>query len=218
MKDPITFSIQTETVKYGDRRAFVEYRILMHDYRGLVGFEEGPRRSSTTRSQALKVARARLRVLKTHRLFAIRVTKKHIEDGEARNCHTCAISQALWHNQDRMGLPKSEWTFEVKPYAAFVDADGLVLRRKWEGEGELLLPPHEMPDLVLGQHGKRVLNESMVEWAMDFDDWGDSRFMSLADWREVRGYKDGERPYPPSPGCFVLDLDAMKPPEAEEEY
>jgi hypothetical protein len=46
---------------------------------------------------------------------------------------------------------------------------------------------------------------------MAFDDWYDSKYMSLKEWRERHGHQDGERPYRPGPTSFVLDLDAFKP-------
>jgi hypothetical protein len=216
MGDNLRFEIRTRTVTYGDNRKFVEYEILMLDLRGIVGLESGPSRVTVNRADAIKAARIRIRVLKTHRLFAVRVTQKHIKDGEARNCFSCAISQALWHNQERMGLSKYEYNFRVVPYACMVEADGLVLQQKYGDKGDLHIPEDQLPDMVFegkGYNRWRTPNESMVEWAMTFDDWGDSRYMSLSDWREERGYDDGERPYPPLPAAFVLDLDAMQPLE-----
>lgn len=213
--DNLRFEIRTRTAVYGDKRKFVEYEILMLDLRGVVGFESGPSRETVNRAGAIKAARARIRILKTHRLFAVRVTKKHIDDGEARDCFNCAISQALWHNQERMGLSRYEYNFRVVPYACMVEADGLVLAPKYGDRDELHIPEDQLPDMALEGEGYkgRIPNESMVEWAMEFDDWGDSCYMSLSDWREERGYTDGERPYPPSPASFVLDLDAMQPLE-----
>jgi hypothetical protein len=213
--DTLEFKGRTRTVEYGDHRKFVEYQILMLDLRGVVGIESGPGRETTTRSNAIKAARARIRTLKSHRLFAVRVTKKHIDDGDARNCFSCAISQALWHNQERMGLSKYEYNFRVVPYACMTEADGLVLEPKYGGDGALHIPDDELPDMVSEGKGYkgRIPNEGMIEWAMEFDDWGDSRCMSLSEWREERGYDDGERPYRPSPASFVLDLDAMVPLE-----
>lgn len=215
MSDNLRFEIRTHTVKYGDKQKFVEYQILMLDLRGVVGFEGGPARQTVNRTDAIKAARARIRILKSHRLFAVRVTQKHINDGDARNCFSCAISQALWHNQERMGLSKYEFGFRVVPYACMVEADGLVLEPKYSGEGALHIPDDELPDMVFEGKGYKghIPHEGMIEWAMEFDDWGDSRGVSLSEWREERGYDDGERPYPPSPASFVLDLDAMQPME-----
>lgn len=215
MSDNLRFEMRTQTVTYGDKRKFYEYQILMLDLRGVVGFEAGPSRETTTRLGAIKAARSRIRVLKSHRLFGIRVTQKHIDDGDARNCFSCAISQALWHNQERMGLSKHEYSFRVSPYAAFVGADGLVLAPKYGSGDDLHIPDDQLPDMVVEGRGYkgRIPNESMVEWAMTFDDWADSVGLSLSEWREERGYRDGERPCPPSPASFVLDLDAMQPLE-----
>lgn len=210
----IQFKARTRTVEYGDNRTFVEYQILMSDRQGLAGVEAGPNRETKTRNAALKAARARIRILKSHRLFAVRVTKQHIDDGDARNCHSCAISQALWHNQERMGLSKYEYSFEVSPYAAWVEARGIVLSKKYSDEDTLHIPEDEMPDLFIGQRGKHLFTESMMEWAMSFDEWSESKYLSEEEWAEEqaeRGNDDTERPWRPSPASFVLDLDAMQP-------
>jgi len=206
----IAFRIRTRTVEYGDNRRFIEYAVLMFRGQKLVGYEEGPRREALDRPSALKMARARIRTLASHRLYVINITRQNITDGEARNCNTCAISQALWDNQERMGFSKYEYNFEVSPYAAFMEPRGIVLCEKF-GDNDIHLSADALPDMVSGQRGKVVFNDSMEHWAMNFDDWGDSRYMSLAEWREEHGYEDGERPYRPCPASFVLDLDAMKP-------
>lgn len=205
----ITFRVRTRTVEYGDSKKFAEYQILMYRGRKLAGYEEGPRRETQHRSGALKMARQKIRILNSHRLYVINVTRQNITDGEARNCNTCAISQALWNNQERMGFAKSEFNFEVSPYAAFIEPRGIVLSERYCGV-EKHIPVDEMPELVSGQRGKFIFNESMEDWAMNFDDWAESRYVSLGEWREAHGYEDDERPCRPSPASFVLDLDAMK--------
>ena len=207
----LRFKVRTVAITYGDDRTFREYRLLIYRGPKLVGYEEGPRRETATVSDCLRAARTRIQILKSHRLYAIKVTRKHISDGVGRDCRTCAISQALWHNQERMGFPKREYSFEVSPYAAFVEADGIRLRPEYGQEEEFHIPPEAMPDLVNGRRGKYIFNESMEEWAMRFDEWADSRYTSLTDWREEHGYDDGERPYRPGPSSFVLDLDAFVP-------
>lgn len=204
------FEVTTTRTTDGGGKAFREYRILMIDAGGVVGIEDGPRRDTVTALAARRAAKDRISILRSHRLFGIRVSKKHIEDGEARNCHTCAISQALWHAQDSMGLSRSLYSFEVSPYACFVEARGLVLSKKYGSEISQI-PEDEMPDLVTGVQGNRVFTESMCEWAMSFDDWAESRYIPVREWREMHGYRDGETPWRPSPASFVLDLDAMKP-------
>ncbi len=109
----LTFKVRVRTVEYGNRRKFAEYKILICRGGTVAGVEEGPFRETKDRSAALKAARARIAVLKSHRLYAIAVTNKHINDGEARSCHACAIAQALFHNQERMGYAKREFNFEV---------------------------------------------------------------------------------------------------------
>lgn len=208
MSDKITFSVQTPRYTYGDRKKFYQFRILMRCGGKVVGKEDGERRLHRERKTAVLAARQRIDVLKTRRLFAIEVTKKHIEDGEERNCDTCAVSQALWHNQNRMGLSRGDWNFRVEPYGAWVDFHGIVLRPKYHSGPETALG--DLPDLVTS-YRDGVYFESMMEWTMSWDDWAESRYMKIADWREMHGYEDGERPYRPSPCSFVLDLDAFKP-------
>lgn len=209
--DNISFKIETESVEYGDNRNFFEYTILF--YKGVrpVGIERGPRRETPERKDSMKLARARVVILKSHRLFAVPVTRKCISDGEARNCNTCAIAQALWHNQERMGLPQREYQFDVSPYGAWVDPRGLVLSKRWEDEGSALrIPATELPDIAIVSRSGKVYKESMLEWAMYWDDWAESRYMGLKEWREKHGYGSDEWPSRPGPCSFVLDLDAMK--------
>jgi len=207
--DALRFAIRTHKIVYGVA-GFFEYEILMYQRGTIVGFEEGPRRTHATRARALKAARQRTRALRAHRLYVIPVKKKHIDDGVGRDCSACAIAQALWHSQERMGLPKYEWDFRVSPYACFVEADGITLAPRCGGETRRL-PVDLLPDLVVGQRDGRAARDGMVEWAQMFDEWEDSRCMTLADWREINGYCDGERPWRPTPASFVLDLDAMCP-------
>lgn len=224
--DAITFKVRTRTIEYGDRRKFVEYRILFCHRGRVVGAEDGPRRTTPDRAGARKAARARIAVLRTRRLYAIAVTRKHITDGEARNCNTCAISQALWHNQERMGFPKREFSFRIEPYGFMSNVRGITLSRIY-GDIERALPVDELPDLVWTVRdrtspiyalrspnscgGEKVYPESMVEWAMRFDDWAESRFMSLKEWRDKHSAEPDERPCRPGPVSFVLDLDAFSP-------
>jgi hypothetical protein len=207
MADTIKFRIRTHTVEYGDKRKFVEYRIDFLKGKRIVGCEVGPRREIIDRASARKAARARIAVLKLHRLYAIRITAKHISDGIERNCRACAIAQALWHNQERMGLRQREYNFEVSPYACFMEPRGIVLSKPFYDDDNLALPAEKLPLLVSAVHQERVYPESMVEWAMRFDDWGESRHMTLKEWRKERGYDDDDRPYRPGPAWFVLDLD-----------
>lgn len=212
MSDQVTFRVRTRPVTYGDNRTFHEYSILMYARASLVGYEEGPRRTTESLEHCLKEARKRVRELRSHRLFVIRVTRQHITDGEARNCHTCAISQALWHNQERMGFEKSDFSFEVSPYGGIgADPRGIVLSHKWGEEEDRHIPADVLPDLVSGQRGKIIFNETMGNWAANFDEWAESRYMSLPEWRDLHGFEDGERPWRPSPASFVLDLDAFRP-------
>lgn len=211
----ILFEVKTERHRYGDRRVFHDYLIVM-SFRGrVVGVERGPSRTHKRPSQARQAARERVRLMQSHRLYVVRVTDKHIKDGDARSCHTCAIAQALWHNQERMGYPKGKWSFEVSPYGSIFSSPprGIVLGDYW-GDGKLRhIPAREMPQVVTAAKRlpARFYDESMYEWTMHWDDWAESRCMSLKDWREMHGYDDGERPSRPTPCSFVLDLDAFVP-------
>lgn len=207
----LTFKSKARPVKYGDGRVFFEYDILMFDGKRLAGAESGPRCSTTPdRSSSMKAARARIRVLKSHRLFPIRVTRKHISDGTARSCSTCAISQALWHNQESMGFPKYEFRFEVSPYGAWVEPRGITLSEKY-GDEVSRIPAENLPEIVYGIRGKRVVRESMLEFAMTFDEWAEARYMTLREWREEHGWSEDRPCGRPGPCSFVLDLDALKP-------
>lgn len=208
--DKITFSVRIKSVTYGDDKTFPEYRIAMWKDGVMVGWEEGPRRLSQVRREVVAAARARIETLRSHRLFAVQITAQNIRDGEARSCYSCAIAQALWCNQDRMGLPRNFYDFRVSPYAAFADADGLEMKRH-DGES-LFIPPDQLPDIVCGEY-----QQSMVEWAEYFDEWKECRGIGLREWRQQHGYSDGETPCGVSPGCFVLDIDAFQP-QQEEAY
>jgi hypothetical protein len=214
--DALTFRPRVTPTTYGDKRVFQEYKIAIFKGPLLVGMEEGPRRSTETRAEALRAARKRISALRKRRLFAIEVTKKHIEDGDARNCNTCAVSQALWHNQERMGLSKYEWAFRVSSYACFADAEGIVLHRKYLSDQETCIPVPELPKIVFGKWSlrhRRLYGEQMGIWTMQWDEWAESRYMSLREWREQHGRDTDEWPSRPGPCSFVLDLDAFVPLE-----
>lgn len=215
--DAIEFKITTRSVEYGDHRKFIEYKIQMFCQGKIAGVESGPRRSTPDRPSALKSARRRVAVLRGHRLYAIRVTRKHISDGQARSCQSCAISQALWHNQERMGFTRGRYDsarFEVAPYGCFVDPRGITLRENGDDYKERQLL--DMPDLCGVTRSGKIYSDSMVEWAMNWDEWAESREISLTEWREKHGYEKGDFPCRPCPASFVLDLSALlEQPEVE---
>ncbi len=207
----LSFSVKTRTVTYGDGRKFIEYQICMIDRSRIVGIETGPRRQTVTRAEALKAARTRISVLRKHRLFPVYVTRKHIADGEARSCNTCAISQALWHSQEKMGFPKREYCFRTETYACFADAGGIILQKYW-GDRISNVPVEKLPEIVHSiRPSGRIYSEGMMEWTMRWDDWAESRYMPLKEWRELHSAEPDERPYKPGPISFVLDLDELKP-------
>lgn len=205
--DSLRFSATVKPQKYGDGKTFYVYRILMRKDGRVTGVEDGPDRTHKTPRLSRIAATRRIEELKRHRLYAIDITEKDIQHGEARSCESCAIAQALWRNQKRMGLSEFKYDFRVEPYGAFVACDGVVLTAP--GYARFSTGEREMPDLVgEGRHGLFV--ESMYEWALHWDEWADSRNMTLKEWREENGYEDGETPYKPSPCSFVLNLTEMK--------
>lgn len=213
----LTFKVEVQSVRFGDRKQFHQYTILTHQGGKVVGIEQGPNRKSKTLAAAIKAANLRIDELKSHRLFIVRVTSADIREGNGRDCYNCAISLALERNQERMGIDPFDYLFKVSPYAAWVEAEGIVLHKKLSSEEDLSIEPWRLPDVVIAYRRDGQLKQwncSMVEWAQEFDDWTDLRSESLKEWREERGYDNGERPYRPSPCSFVLDLDAFKPPSS----
>lgn len=203
----ITFKASVRAQKYGDRRTFMEFRILMFHKNRLVGIEDGPRRETTTRPEAIREARRRITALKSRRLFVIRITRKHISDGEARSCNTCAIAQAIWHNQERMGFPKRIFSFEISPYGGmFSEARGIVIGHEYRDEPDRHIQADELPKLAIGVFNGRAASEDMATWAMNFDDWAEYRSMSAREWRES---KSDDLPSYPGTCSFVLDVDAF---------
>lgn len=103
---------------------------------------------------------------------------------------------------------------EVSPYGAFGSARGLVLRSR-EDDTEKNIPPGKLPLIVTSWIRSGVsgsYDDTMMEWAMMWDEWAESRHVSLAEWREYNGRDKDERPCRPSPCSFVLDLEAFKSP------
>jgi hypothetical protein len=211
----LTFELEAMPVRYGDNRTFYEYRVVMFHGMQAVGIKHGPRRQTPRKADCLRMARVELATLRSHRLFIIHVTKKHIQDGVERNCDQCAVAQALWHNQERMGFPKYEYGFDVRPYGAFVDPQGIVRRRLYRSNDECHIPQEEVSDLVTNWRDGFYI-ESMMEWTMRWDEWAESRYMSLKDWREEHGYEPSRYPSKPAPCSFVLDLDEFKSMSQEE--
>ena len=205
MSDKITFEVKTDSTEYGDGKTFVEYRILMLKGKRVVGVEKGPRRTTVNRTEAIIAANHRIVELQSHRLFAIRITHKDIKEGRGRDCYNCAIARALNRNKERMGFDKYDCDIRIEPYGAFRDVDGIVF---CDEDSDLKLPPDKMPMVVSGYSD--LCAESMEMWAMHFDSWDDSRYMSLKEWRQETDAESDEHPYGPSPGSFVLDLDAMQ--------
>lgn len=208
----LTFEPFVRMVPYGDQRRFAEYRILMFQRGRLVGIEDGPHRRFIRYAEALQAARARIRTLGWRRLFVVRITEADIRNGEARDCSNCAIAQALWHNQERMGLPRRDWAFWVSPYGFFAASErlGIRLQKRFFGDECLHLPSDALPDMVHPGAAPGAMFDSMIEFAMSFDDWEESRHMSLKEWREKNGSAPDERPYRPGPRSFVLNLDAFQ--------
>jgi hypothetical protein len=198
--DKLRFSIRVRRVEYGDRKVFREFRILMWHKGRCVGVENGPSREHLTAASARAAGMDRIRQLQTRELYAIKVTRQNIVEGEARSCQSCAIFHALWDNKKRMGLSEYSQTFRVVPYAFMSDVDGIVL---CENREEATMP--DMPDLVV--KGNPDWQERMQEWAMNWDNWAEKRYMGAHEWRELYG---DSLPYRPAECSFVLDLTHFK--------
>jgi hypothetical protein len=200
----MTFRVFPHKVEYGDHRKFWEYKLAMYRDGVLAGVEESPRRLSASLGAMWSGAKARITLLKSHRLFAVPITKDCIKRSEGHSCNLCAVAEALRENQERMGLSKLDSNFRVESYGAFMDCRGIVLERHGE--------PDKATDAVLiansYQHG--VYGESLEIWTMQFDEWFDFQIMERREWREKYGMQPGDRACRPVPASFVLDLDAMR--------
>ena len=207
--DQLTFKVLSRRIEYGDKRKFWEYRIAMFLANGkLAGIEIGPRRSTVGLGDMWATAKSRIATLKTHRLFAVPITKDCIARGEGHNCNTCAVSQALWENQERMGLPKREFNFRVESYGAFIDTRGIVLEHRHTSEPDKAI---EDVEIVNTDTSGNVYSDSLEIWTMQFDEWFDFCTMMRAEWRDKYGHQKGDTACRPAPASFVLDLDAMQP-------
>lgn len=208
--DPVSFSVRTKPISYGDGRTFHEFQIVMRLRGRIVGSEAGPSRVHVISSEARRAGWARVKILSDHRLYAIRVTRKDINNGEGHDCESCAIALALYRNQERMGFPKWSHTFRVAPYAGMgAEAYGIALGTRM-CDIDIATGESGMPDLVFPLKRGGVVVESMMEWAMLFDEWEDKRGMGIAEWREEYGKAADETPSKPWPVSFVLNLTEMK--------
>lgn len=215
MNKAVKFKARTSVVNYGDGRKFFEWRIHICQGDQIVGMEEGPARETIDRATALKAARERIAVLKSRRLFPVKVSKRNISHGRARCGYTCAIAEALSAHQERMGFSKRDYLFEVSPYGAFVHPRGIVLVDRIMG-AEKAIPADDLPIMVT-DGARNPYPESMMEWAMQFDDWAESKeYASIKDWRQDKGHSDGDSPCRPCPAWFVFDLDLLQPIDGDK--
>lgn len=200
----IRFAVRSKPVRYGDDAVLYEYTIIMRIDGKAVGVECGPRRTHPDRRSARSAGYERIRELKKCPLYAIPVTAKDIQDGEARSCNFCAIALAIYHQQKRMGIPEHEFDFRVEPYGAFTHVDGIVLAAHFYPYPRITSSTHRMPDLI-GEGPNGLFITSMYEWAVHWDDYADSRSMTAAEWNEEHP-DDGGKPHKPSLSSFVLNL------------
>lgn len=208
MPNEIGFRVEARPQKYGDGRTFFEYRILFTKGKKVIGAERGPRRVSESKLDCKRAARERVAELKKHRLVHIPVTTKHISNGEARNCTTCAIAQALWHKQEYLGFPKHKFVFEVSTYGAWVDPRGIVLIDRSGASPDRSIVFEKLPLLVY-EGTRKIYDDWMPEWTMQWDDWAEARWESAREYRQRTGEHDG-KPSRPGPTSFVLDMDELK--------
>jgi hypothetical protein len=207
------FRPRFKPVTYGNGRRTVRYKIEMNRGGGTVGLTDSC--EAKTLLQAERAAEKQIARLKKSRLFVIPITANHISDGEARSCHACAIYHALTDQRDRLLAPIKGYDdrgFKVNPYGAWTDPEGIVLQSGYEEIART--PVNQLPQIITQCEGG-YFKEGMTEWAMTWDDWAESRYMSLKEWREERSYSDGERPFKPSPATFVLNVDAFTAEHAD---
>lgn len=146
------------------------------------------------RSAAFQIVRK----LRTQRLFLVDVTKSDINNGNGRDCRSCAIARALNRVLPTIGYDTGgifghyAW---VSPYAFFADT-GIEIRQS--NNTILRLPVQRFPN-------------QLIEWSMTFDDWTDSIFMTLKEWRKATSAEPGGRPVKPWPVKFLLNLDDFEP-------
>ncbi len=201
----ITFRARIRAVNYGDDLTFHEWSIRMFHRGKLVGSTPETWRGHSCHLDARTAARREIRRLQKRRLFVIPVTARCIADGQERDCNTCAIAQALWHSQERMGYPKRDYNFRVSTYGAWMDCPGIVL--SGEDAETLHIPPDKLPQVLTQGYA-----EDMADWTMGWDDWAESRHETAEEWRERTGEDDDEpKPCRPLPCTFVLDLDDFAP-------
>ena len=207
MKSNLTFRPRLRAVEYGDG-TFHDWSILIQIHGKLVGIKPGIPRSHTRHIDARNAALREIRRLKKRRLHVLHITSKCIAAGEARDCNTCAIAQALWNHQERMGYPRNRYNFRVSTYGAWTKPPGIVLEdRFYPDQPDLHIRVDQLPLIITGDYA-----EHMDEWTMTWDEWAESRNETLAEWRERTGAgKDETKPHRPRPGTFALDLDAFTP-------
>lgn len=207
--DRIEFRVRTETITYGDGKRFAQYRILFYLDGRLVGLEEGPHRYTVTSADARKAARERIGALRKRRLYAIPITARNIRDGEARSCSFCAVAQALHQHQKRMGFDPSDFDMRLEPYGLFQVVRGIVAEGRCSDMPTVAIPVDELPLIVPARKSGKVYGTSMVEWAMEYDNWADAREEGAREWRKRTG--NDYTPGRPLASSFVLDLDAFAP-------
>lgn len=125
--------------------------------------------------------------------LVVRVTRSHINRGQARSCYRCAVALALMDALRERRLP--QWGINFSPYACWVTPTGLTLSADpFNGSEFANLPADKLP-------------AGLAEWAIGFDDW--------AEWQETGGAakewekKTGCHPFRPQPAVFVFDLGSM---------
>lgn len=168
-----------------------------------------------TEAAAQAEAAEKLAALQSARLFVIHVNDWAIDEGQARDCHCCAIAQALWKKQrEAWGHDPFYYSFSVCPYNAWDTPEGINYghNRGPFTTGEANLPPEKLPLMVYnyGTDEKPLHHtEPMEEWAQDFDDWAEYQHYTDEQYRQHIN-RDGERPTRPTEAFFVLNLDEFE--------
>lgn len=129
--------------------------------------------------------------------LVVPIRRVHIDSGEGRSCQDCAISMALRDAFAEAGLPR--WGTYFVPYAMWETPMGLIL-------GTDVLRPRLTS---WGRISVRDLPEGAVEWARDFDEWGD--FQCSGETKRQYERRVGYWPSEPCETVFTFDLSKIIP-------
>lgn len=128
----------------------------------------------------------------------IRVTRRDIKEGEGRSCTSCPVASAINRRLMELGFDDDAYVW-VEPYGGWFRSPVGIEIRSYFHKPLATLPVSRLPEYV-------------YEWAMNFDDWDDMRYMG---WRAYEKETGEFRPPRPYPFSFVLNLDEFDRPESK---